>query len=230
MMRNGTLGRFDMALLLIVTVITLALVLFVRRRAGPTAREPRVSATLGIEPTEEMIERERVFLDDVMKRLESRIVASGVFRKEKIPALMALLRRGSVPFARINTGIAFQGDTYLTVPEKRLLGLNARMKYSHAFIAHCDSACLKTVEPKSMLECMYRDGHNREHRKWLLREFRVCDYITHVDILTIPDDACAQVKRLRKRHAIGEVPDLPLSHCDSECCGCTFLVVIPGSD
>ena len=65
----------------------------------------------------------------------------------------------------MNTKIAFDGDSILTVDEKKKLGLNTRMKYSKKFIEYFDPESFKTIEPKDTLECMHLDAFYRVSRK-----------------------------------------------------------------
>src|ERR1700731_729643 len=150
------------ALLMLVAVA----VFFVRRKAKPpTEIETSIESGFGISMMEEEVELERLHDEEIMKLLEARITASGFFRAEKIPDLMAKLRGASVPFGRINTQVAFDGDAISTVEEKKALGLNTRMKYSKTFVEYFEPLAFKMIEPKTTLECMHLDAFHRVSRK-----------------------------------------------------------------
>ena len=122
--------------------------------------------------TDQEVALERQWNEEVMRLLEAKIAASGFFRSERIPDLMAALRGGAVPFGRTNTEIAFDGDKFLTVEEKKALGLNARMKYAINFIEYFDPSSFKTIEPKSTLEHMHLDAFFRVSRRKTLFPLR----------------------------------------------------------
>jgi len=92
--------------------------------------------SVGLQMTKEEIELERKFNEERMGLIESALFSSGYLKPEKIQELMKILRSATVPFGRINTSVVFSGDTFLTVQEKKSLGLNTRSKYSHKFIGY----------------------------------------------------------------------------------------------
>ncbi|MGO9076106.1 MAG: hypothetical protein ACLQEI_18310 [Terriglobales bacterium] len=167
---------------------------------------------------------ERQYNDEVMQLLEARITTSGYFRKQKIPELMAILKKGSTPFGRVNTKIAFDGDTYLTIEEKRTLTLNTRSKYSRRFIEYFDPASFEKIDPKDTLSLMYLDAFHRVSRKTELERFKKLGFIRQV---RIQPDNCAQIKRLKKIHPIDDVPDLPLTGCNAQLCRCYYEAIVP---
>jgi hypothetical protein len=178
--------------------------------------------------TPQQVEMERQAHEDAMKRLEASMVASGFFRQEKLPELLALLKGGFRPFARINTKIAFRGDDLLTVEEKRALGLNTRMKYSRKFIEYFDPSVFAKIEPKSTLENMQIDASHRAARANDLCRWKELGYIKKVKICCTGDaDDCSKIKQFRKVYGIDEVPELPISGCDSSLCRCFYQPVIP---
>jgi hypothetical protein len=196
-------GLVEMAFLLL-TIAILIVFFVIRGMVKPArARRPDVQPSFGIPMTEKEIESERDFDNEVMKLLEDRIVASGYFKKEKIAELMANLNNSSVPFGRTNTKIAFDGNTFLTVEEKRALGLNTRMKYSKKFIAYFDAASFTKIEPKATLECMHLDAFHRVSRKREFLKLRNLGFVRQVKIVPFGDEGdCAKVKRLKKVYAI----------------------------
>ena len=129
--------------------------------------------SFGLQMTVEEIAKERVFNEGVLNLLESNMIGSGYFKKEKIPVIVELLRRESPPFGRVSTKAAFKGEVFLTVEEKKALGLNTRMKYSKEFIEYFNPACFSDIEPRAELEGMHLDAFHRMSRKrehkWLQR-------------------------------------------------------------
>ena len=220
----------------LITLVTLAAValFFVRRRAKPSPKaavevlvsmaiEGSINAGFGIPMTEEEVELERQYNEEIMKLLESRIVTSGFFRPEKIPDLMAKLRGASIPFGRTNTRVVFDGDAILTVEEKRALGLNTRMKYSKTFVEYFDPSAFKTIEPKATLECMHVDAFHRVSRKKELLSLKKLGFVKQVKIHGDRE----RIKRFKKIHRIEEVPELPLPGCNSPFCACWFEAILP---
>jgi len=180
-----------------------------------------------IEPTPKMLEAERQDHEEVMRLLESAIKASSYFRIEAIPDLLSKLRREWEPFARVKTNIAFEGSEFLSVQEKRALGLNTRTKYSKPFISYFDPKCLKTIEPKSVLENMHLSAFHRVARKRDLAEFRSLG-VKRVRIIPAGDARdCATIKSFKKLHDIGRVPDLPVPGCTAPYCRCMYEPIIP---
>jgi hypothetical protein len=176
--------------------------------------------------TSQQVEQERQSHEDAMKRLEASMVASGFFKQEKLPELLALLRGGFHPFARIYTKIAFRGDDLLTVEEKRALGLNTRMKYSRKFIEYFDPSAFGKIEPKSALENMHINASLRAARAKDLRVWKELGFINEVKICRTGDgDDCGKIKQLWKVYGIDEVPELPISGCDSSLCRCWYQPV-----
>ncbi|MGD1081975.1 MAG: hypothetical protein ABR881_26960 [Candidatus Sulfotelmatobacter sp.] len=155
------------------------------RRTNPITDEGALYSGYGIPVTEEQVELERQSNEEVIKLLEAKIAASGFFRAEKIPELIAILKEASIPFGRVNTRVAFEGDVVLTVKEKKALGLNSRMKYSKKFIEYFEPSVLKSIEPKATLECMHLDAFHRVSRKKELLRFKELGFVKEVRI--VPD-------------------------------------------
>jgi len=178
--------------------------------------------------TDEEIELERQDGEETMKLLETRIASSGLFRIDRIPDLLAKLRAGYTPFARVNTKVAFDGDVLLTVKEKKELELNARMKYSKNYIEYFDPKALRKIEPKATLENMHLDAFHRVSQKRELIKLRELNFVKQVRIVSSEDARdCAKVKRFKKIHPIDEAPELPLPGCTAAYCRCMYLAVIP---
>jgi hypothetical protein len=192
--------------------------------------ETTIHEGYAIAVTAEMLEKEQQDNDEVMRLLEANIRTSGLFRADKILELVSRLRGGSSPFARVNTKFAFEGDKYLSVQEKRALGLNTRMKYSKAFIEYCDPTALKTTEPKSVLEDMHLNAFHRVARKRDLANFRELGFVNRVKIVPVGDARdCNEIKRFKKIHDLTLAPDLPLPGCTSPYCRCMYEPILSDS-
>jgi hypothetical protein len=212
----------------VVAAVLLAILVFSGRRKRPTLSvHTSTQCGYAIAPAPKMLEAEYQDNEEVMRLLEAAIRASGFFRIEAIPELLSKLRGGSEPFARVNTKIAFEDDEFLSVEEKRVLGLNTRMKYSKAFIGYFDPECLKTIEPKSVLENMHLSAFHRVARKRDLLEFRELGFVKQVRIVPVGDARdCGKIKRFRKIHDINQVPELPLPGCTAPYCRCMYEPII----
>jgi hypothetical protein len=213
-------------------VFGVIIAVFVRKRrmASSGGASDSNAGGYGIAATGQMLDGERQDNEEVMKLLESTIVASGLFIAEKVPELMAKLRGASSPFARLNTKVAFEGNEVLTVEEKRALGLNTRMKYTKEFIECFDSGILKTIEPKAILLNMHLSAYHRVARRRDLLKFRDLGFIKRITIVPVGDAGdCAKVKRLKKTYSLEAVPELPLPDCTAPFCRCMYQPVIPDS-
>jgi hypothetical protein len=139
---------------------------------------------------------------------------------------MLKLRRANAPFQHPNIDAAFAGDTYLSANEKRKLGLNTRMRYSHTFIACCDPALLDGVDPKGILHDLYVSAHHAVSRKQQLTKFGQSG-VGKVRVSPCGKPvACAKVERLKRSYVIDQAPALPLAGCDARCCQCLYEPVI----
>lgn len=215
---------------LIAFVFLAILIVSWRKRRTAVSGEATIHASCAIPVTAEMLEKEKRDNDEVMRLLEANIRTSGLFRGDKIPELVSKLRGGSSLFARVNTKIVFEGDTYLSVEEKRALGLNTRMKYSKAFIEYFDPTTLIATEPKSVIEDMHLNAFHRVARKRDLVNFRELGFVTHVKIVPVGDARdCNEIKRFKKIHDLSRVPDLPLPECTSPYCRCLYEPILSDS-
>lgn len=215
-------------LITMLALVPIAIFLLRKTANGPTNSKGDTVMRVGIPMTEEEIELERQSNEEVLRKLEASIVKSGLFRAETIPDLLAKLRGASVPFGRINTKVAFDGETVLTVKEKKALGLNTRMKYSKQFIEYFDPSALKVIEPKATLECLHLDAFHRVSRAKQLLTLKKLGFVKQVKIVPTGDgDDCAKIKRLKKTYRIEDVPELPLPGCDVPFCRCWYEPIIP---
>jgi len=197
------------------------------RRTKPVTDDGALYSGYCIPVTEEQVELERQSNEEVIKLLEAKIAASGFFRAEKIPELIAILKEASVPFGRVNTRVAFEGDVVLMVKEKEALGLNSRMKYSKKFIEYFEPSVLKSIEPKATLECMHLDAFHRVSRKKELLRFKELGFVKEVRIVPVRDERdCRQIKRFKKTWRIEEAPELPLPGCSAPYCRCMYEAII----
>lgn len=178
--------------------------------------------SLAIEPDRAMIAAESRAMSELFADVEARLMRSAVFKQEQVPGLMAKLRATNRAFGRSNVENAIAGDTYLSTDEKRTLGLNTRMKYSHAFIAMCTPDALKTIEPKSHLEQLYAAAYWTAQRTKQLSEFRRIGVVLRVRIVPGVADGMCALANSRKTYQLDLAPTLPHPKCKSECCSCTF--------
>ncbi len=221
-MRMGQGTPDDVMTFLIIALLVAGVFFLAKQKVKPSNRVS--AAGRGIQMTEEETELERQSVDETMRMLDGFMSASGYFKEEKIPELIATLNSGTAPYDRLNLETVFKGDSYLSVEEKRSLGLNTRMKYSQSFLDYWDPASFQIIEPKGALLCMYHDAFHRVSRKRALESYRKLGFVRTVRIH--PDD-CATIKRAKKLYSIDGVPDLPLPGCDAEFCRCWFEAIIP---
>ncbi|NOU01639.1 MAG: hypothetical protein HOO95_08730 [Gallionella sp.] len=162
---------------------------------------------------------------EIMELLEKGIRTSGYFKEEKIPDLLADLKRYISTSDRINIKGALDGSVLLSVEEKKSLGLNAKMKYSKRFIEYFNPSVFETIEPRSAVENLYLNAFHKVSRKNELLKMKRDAGIKQIRVVA---GECSNIKKLRKKiYGIDEVPELPLSDCDCNYCLCYFEPIIP---
>lgn len=188
---------------------------------------PRVSEDKGgfaLQMTDAEIEEERGHNEKVLQLLRKRVAESRFFRRERAASLIDALRKGSVAFGRVNTKVAFGTGDFLTVREKKELGLNTRMKYSRQFIEYFVPETLVGTEPRSILENMHLDAFHVVARAKEIQKLRRTGLVNQVKLE--PGD-CRCVISAKKIYSIDAPPELPLKGCNSAFCTCWFSAVLP---
>ncbi|CAN7774675.1 hypothetical protein [Paraburkholderia hospita] len=189
---------------------------------GQSSWKERAKA-MSVQASPAMVKEEQRAQAKVLALLEARVTESGLFLPERIPELMAKLRRNGAPFQRPDVKAALEGETYLSVEEKRKLGLNTRAKYSHAFIACCNVTSLNGVDPKLALGEMHLAVYHAVNRERQLARFKQDKVVKTVKIFPLGNpDACAKVQRMKRAYELDEVPMLPVEGCDATCCMCGY--------
>lgn len=179
----------------------------------------------GITPTPKLTRSEREKNKRMFDLTEQSLRECDLIIPEKIPEMMEKLTGGHKAFDRVPNAKAIEGKTSLTVNEKKALGLNTRMKYTHAFLEFFVTEKLAGSEPKSIVSTIILNAFHKASREAELKEFRAHGFIKQVKINCDPD-ACPQVKRLKKIHGIDAVPDLPLAGCKEDLCMCYLSPII----
>lgn len=215
--------------LLLIGLLIIGLLAWLKRKKMTSMKSNVViGGDFSIPMTKDEVDLERQSNDEVLKILQETIAKSGFFVPEKIPELIARLKDGQILFGRVNSKPTSDGDRNLSVEDKKALGLNPRMKYSAKFIEYFNPASLKSIEPKSTLECMHLDAFHRVSRKKELLKLKKLSWVKQVKIVPVGDAGdCKEVKRLKKSYSINEAPGLPLTGCDSAFCRCGYEAVIP---
>ena len=191
--------------------------------------KPAAAPSLAIEPTGQMVADEQRACEEMLALIEGELVASGVFKPEKIPELMAKLRKGIVPFARVNSDRALAGDLLLTLEEKRTLGLNTRAKYTREFIDCCNPERLAEEDPRGVVGTITLRAYHRVHQASSLREFKRTGFVRAVKITIVgsPLDACqSAIKKSKRSYPLDDAPELPLPGCDAEVCMCDYTPIL----
>jgi len=193
---------------------------------GRSQKRPSDSQTgFGVPMTRAEIAAEEKYDEKILKLVESRLLASGYIHEEKIPELMATLRDGTVAFGRNDVGKAFVGNSYLTLDQKKSLGLNPRLKYSHRFIGYFKPEFFKDIEPKSFIGTIRLDSFHRISREKALTRAKTAGGISRVRLQ--PDYECPTANALKKIYPIDEVPELPAPGCKLEFCRCWWEPIVP---
>lgn len=200
-------------------------------RPSPSAHDephgkPVVSKNdaLGLVPTEKDLALEQDRIEERLALIESTLSRSGFVRPEKLQDLMQIIRATHGPFARVSSRNAAADDgPLLTVAEKKVLGLNSRMKY-HAGLIHCfQPEAFRTIEPKQYVADVQLDAFHRVSKKGALDGLRALG-VEMVELSHVNDGRdCARVGKLKRTHRIGDAPELPLPDCDAPYCRCIYL-------
>lgn len=181
-----------------------------------------VDSSSAIEPDRDMVAAEHRAFEAMFVDVEARLLRSAVFKPDQVPVLLSKLRATNRPFGRTNVEGAMAGETYLSADEKRALGLNARMKYSHAFIAMCDPQALATVEPKNHLAVIYVAAYWAAQRIKQLSEFRRIGIVLRVKISPGGEADPCDLANSKRTFRLDLAPTLPHPKCKCECCTCSF--------
>lgn len=213
------------AITLIAMLVITVVVSWCRRMTRIIVARERAHQDFAITPSPEMLETELGDKEEIMSLMEASMRASGVFRPEKIPELISKLRDGSDRFERVNTQIAFIGEEFLTVEDKRAHGLNTRMKYTKEYIECFHPDRLKSIEPKSFLKNMHLSAFHRVAARKELTNFRKLGFVKQVNILPCGDERdCNEVKKIKNPYPLDNVPDLPLPGCTAPYCRCLYAI------
>lgn len=190
--------------------------------AAPTNSNP-----IAIQATPEMIEDDREQQRECRLFLVQAMDASGYFISEKVPWLLERLCGEQEAFARVGSPEDLQGESVLSLEEKRTLQLNTRMKYSRDFIACFHVDALSGIEPKSALRDLQLSAFHKASRRAELQKLRRLRIADKVEIQLSKSFAdCAAIKACKKVWPIDQIPELPLKGCDSSVCMCWFSAVI----
>ncbi|MDN7724900.1 hypothetical protein [Burkholderia gladioli] len=162
---------------------------------------------------------------EITARLRRRIEASGLVHMDRVPELVALIANDGRQ--RTNISRAVDGDTLLSVDEKRVLGLNTRMKYTREFISFFRPEAIVGKEPRSELSGIQSAVVSEVGRLRSLERFRRigCERV-RIEPLGDPEE-CSAIKRHRKVFPIADVPTLPLARCRADVCRCMFVYELP---
>ncbi|MEV9633743.1 hypothetical protein ABZO35_04595 [Burkholderia pseudomallei] len=154
---------------------------------------------------------------DAFALIESELVASGLFKSESVPAMMAAIRANSPPFTPVNANL--------------ILGKKARPDSERARISLGD--CLASDRPRghdpaTFLQDTCTRCSNIARNQQSLIDMRDLG-IKSVRVTFVKNTgSCAKVKKLTGSYPIDEVPLLPLSDCNAKRCFCGYKSVIPG--
>lgn len=198
---------------------------FLRRVFSRGGETPHVSQqSMGFPMTPEMQRDAREDAHKFLERLAIALNSSPVFRRDRLPELLERVRRDGVSTDRYLLKQAYAGPTWLSAKEKSALGLNTRMKYSHAFIDLCNPEALATTEPKSHLAVLHANAFWSVKRERQLKRLRDSKVGTRVNICAFGEPQPCKFSLQKKAYPIGRAPSLPFPGCDAELCSCTYEV------
>ena len=196
-------------------------------RRTATCQSGASASSYAIPVNAQMRSDEQQDQEEILRLLEKRMRSCEIFLPERVPDIIRTLKENSQLFGRTNSDSAFEGEELLTVPEKRALGLNTRMKYTKAFILNFDPDKPSVIEPKSFLENMHLAAANEVRSRRELAKLRAHGFVRKVEIEPCGDARdCERVRQARKVYPVGNVPALPLESCDAPYCRCINLPVI----
>ena len=181
----------------------------------------------GVKPTKNEIEQERKTNEEIIRLLESNIISSGLFKKERVPALIGKIREVTTEFGRVSTKLAFEKDEVLTLEEKKSLGLNTRSKYSKFLIECFEPSRMNEIDPRVALENMHLSAFHKISNKKELQKLKNLGFVKKVKIMPAGDkDDCQEIKSCKKVYSINEVPELPFPECNAAYCRCCYEAIV----
>ena len=211
-----------MEFLVIVAVIVIA-VIFTRKSnhsEKPKSYE-EMREEIGVNLSPEQEKREEQKYHEIAEQTISAIEASGYFKAEYLPTLAEKIRARTIPGYRYSD--PFDKKDYLTLEEKKELGLNTKRKYSRELINGLTEKGLAAENPNVLVENIWLANMHKVSRKYKLQELKDAGF-KYVRILDCNDARdCKAVKLCKKRWPIDEVPELPLPNCDAPYCRCMYI-------
>jgi hypothetical protein len=198
---------------------------FLRRVFSRGGVTPNVSQqSIGFPMTPEMQRDAREDAQKILERLAIALNSSPVFRRDRLPELLERVRQDGASTDRCSLKRAYAGPTWLSAKEKSVLGLNTRMKYSHAFIDFFNPEALATIEPKSHLAVLHANVFWSVKRERQLKRLKDSGVGTRVNIYAFGEPQPCKFALQKKAYPIARAPALPFPGCDAELCSCTYEV------
>lgn len=177
--------------------------------------------SIDIKLTGERLETEKRKFKEIAENTISAVENSGFFKPEFLPVLSEKIRENTqIGYGYIDP---FDKTDYLTLEEKKALCLNTRRKYSRELINALTEKGLSSENPNELLKNIFQQNYHKVFRKYELDNLKAMG-IQYVEILDCNDERdCKAIKRLKKRWAIDEVPELPLPQCNAKYCRCSYI-------
>jgi hypothetical protein len=177
------------------------------------SREARAKE-MTVKPTDTRTESEHWAQQRAFEQIESELGASGLFKPESVPLMMAAIKANSPLFCPVNANL--------------ILGKKARLEAAAARISLADCLTLepsKKDDPATFIQALCTRCWDVARNEGNLRRMRAAG-IKSVEINFIKETACSRVKRMAKIHAIDDVPQIPLPDCSKKQCHCFYRPVL----
>lgn len=176
---------------------------------------------IAIQFSEEQLKQEKQKCEEIAENTISEAKESGYFKDD----FLSIFAEKIYSISKVGYGYTdpFDKNDFLTLEEKKSLNLNARAKYPRELINGLTEKGLGAAKNRDFIKNMFLRNFHKVSRKYELSHLKEsgCKYVT---ISNSGDERdCKAIKRLKKHWPIDEVPELPLSNCNSEYCRCCYI-------
>jgi len=156
---------------------------------------------------------------DVFAALPDALRAAGVFRPETIDSIVAELQRHDVALRPVSAVPLKKGATF-SLKDGTTTTLDGCLTQD---AVEDVNAVKRVTEIAGLLT-------NKIVNRYNLRRWVAMGVVTVTITPSGAPDICPKMKRLRKTHPIGNVPEIPLAGCSAKACFCGYRARIPGVD
>ena len=193
--------------------------LFGAKPEAPSASPRPDPMAFAVKASPETLAEEAGIKAEVFAALPDALRAAGVFRHETIDSIVAELQRHDVALRPVSAAPLTKGAMFL-LSDGTMTTLDGCLT---ADAAADMNAVKRVTEIAGPLTNKVWNRHN-------LRRWEAMGVATVTLTPSGAPDVCPKMTRLRKRHPIGSVPEIPLAGCSAKMCFCGYQPNIRGVD